>query len=89
MLVFALITVAIVIYVLYRSAADWLKEEFAALSPESRNATAGILLLLLWYAIHGIWNSLGVRRTCGKTSTDLLLLFLLLLALLLWQALKR
>lgn len=89
MLVFALITVAIVIYVLYWSASDWLKEEFAALSPESRSATAGILLLLLWYAMHGIWNSLGVRRTYGETSTNSLLLFLLLFALLLWQALKR
>ena len=87
-IVFIAAVAAVIIYVLCRVVNDRLNEE-PSLPPESRIAVAGVLSLLLWYGVQCIENSLGTLRTYGKATVSLVPLFLLLFALLFWQALRR
>lgn len=83
----AVITVA-VIYVLCRMMNDQLNEE-PGLLPGSRIAVAGILLLLLWYGVRCIQGSFGTFRSYSGATMGTVSLFVLLLALLVWGALKH
>jgi len=88
MVVLIAIAIVAVIYILCRAAADWLDERLASLPQESRAAVAGFLSLLLWYGAYCTRNSLRTLRSYSRTTVSLAPLFLLLLALVFWQARK-
>lgn len=88
MVVLVAIAIVAVIYILCQAAADWLDERLANLPPESKAAVTGVLSLLLWYGVYRTGNSLRALRSYGRTTVGLIPPFLLLLALVLWQARK-
>jgi len=86
-IVFTAIAFIALIYALCRLVDDWLKKG-PGLVPSSNIALLGILALLLWYGVHYTRNAMRALPGCDGTAMGLLSLFLLLFALILWQARK-